>query len=190
MPTSLPAFSEPSPLGSVVPMTALIAPPGLEGRILDLLTPSLEALGFEIVRVQVQGDRRKTLQLMIDRVDGAQVGLEDCELASRQASAVLDVEDPVKAAYTLEVSSPGIDRPLTRPKDWLRYLGHQARAELLIPKDGRKRYDGTIVSATATTATLRLDGGVEIMVDFAELRRAKLVLTDALIEATAAKPPN
>lgn len=169
---------------------SLIAPAGLEARLFELLAPSLEALGYEVVRIQVQGERRKTLQLMIDRADGAQIGVEDCELASRQVSAVLDVEDPIKSAYTLEVSSPGIDRPLTRPKDWARYLGHLARAELLVPRDGRKRFDGVIVAADEAGATLRLEDGVEVVVVYEELRRAKLVLTDALIEASAASQPH
>jgi ribosome maturation factor RimP len=99
------------------------------------------------------------------------------------------VEDPLPGAWTLEVSSPGIDRPLTRVKDWNRFAGHLARAETLDPVDGRKRFLGIVLGADEAAARLRLDDGTEVALPLAGLRRAKLVLTDALIAATAERQP-
>ncbi len=142
-------------------------------------------MGYELVRVAITGRERPTVQVMADRADGAQIRVEDCEAISRALGAVLDVEDPLPGAWTLEVSSPGIDRPLTRTKDWNRYAGHLVRAETLDPIDGRKRFSGVVLGADAETARLRLDDGTEIALPLRGLRRAKLVLTDALIAATA-----
>jgi len=142
-------------------------------------------MGYELVRVMIVGRDRPTVQVMADRADGQQIGIEDCEIISHTLSAVLDVEDPMPGAWTLEVSSAGIDRPLVRVKDWNRFAGHLARAESDMPLDGRKRFSGTILGADDTTARLRLDDGTEVALPLAQLRRAKLVLTDALIAATA-----
>ena len=98
---------------------------------------------------------------------------------------MLDVEDPIPGAWSLEVSSAGIDRPLTRAKDWNRFAGHLARAETIVPIDGRRRFSGIVLGADDTAARLRLDDGSEIVLPLNAIRRAKLVLTDALIEATA-----
>ncbi len=162
---------------------------GLEARIDDLITPTLEDLGYELVRVAVTGKDNPTIQIMADRADGAVFGIEDCEAISHAVGAVLDVDDPIKSAWTLEVSSPGIDRPLTRIKDWNRFAGHQARAELLIPLDGRKRFVGIVLGADATHARLRLEDGSDVALPLADLRRARLILTDALIEATQLHTP-
>ncbi len=145
-------------------------------------------MGYELVRVAVLGRDRPTVQIMADRADGAPMGVEDCEQISHQLGAVLDVEDPLPGAWTLEVSSAGIDRPLTRPKDWVRFAGHLARAETLMPIDGRKRFSGVVLGADERTARLRLDDGSEVALPLDGLRRAKLVLTDELIKATAAPP--
>ncbi len=161
---------------------------GLEARIADLIIPVLADLGYELVRVAVTGKERPTIQIMADRADGSHFGIEDCEAISHAVGAVLDVDDPIKTAWTLEVSSPGIDRPLTRVKDWNRFAGHQARAELLIPLDGRKRFVGIVIGADASHARMRLEDGTEVALPLAELRRARLILTDALIEATTAEP--
>ena len=110
---------------------------GLEARIADAITPTIEHMGYELVRVQVQGKERPTVQIMADRVDGKLFTVSDCENISHAAGAVLDVDDPIKGEWQLEVSSPGIDRPLTRAKDWNRYAGHVATLELNIPQDGR-----------------------------------------------------
>ena len=163
---------------------------GLEARIADLVIPTMADLGYELVRVAVTGKDRPTVQIMADRVDGVPVGIEDCEAISHAISAVLDVEDPISGEWNLEVSSPGIDRPLTRPKDWNRFAGHLARAEVMVPVDGRKRFSGVVLGADGAHARMRLDDGSEVALPLADLRRARLVLTDALIAATeaAAKP--
>jgi ribosome maturation factor RimP len=158
---------------------------GLEARIAAIVAPTLEGMNFELVRVAVLGRDRPTVQIMADRADGSQISVEDCEQISRAVSAVLDVEDPLPGAWHLEVSSAGIDRPLTRVKDWNRFVGHLARAELDIPLDGRKRFSGIVLGADATAARMRLEDGTEVALPLDRLRRAKLVLTDALIAATA-----
>ena len=152
-----------------------------------MIAPSLEAMGYELVRVAVLGRSRLTVQVMADRADGSLIAVEDCEAISHALGALLDVEDPLPGAWNLEISSAGIDRPLTRPKDWNRFAGHLARAETEFPIDGRKRFAGTVLGADADAARLRLDDGQEVALPFATLRRARLVLTDALIAATA--PP-
>jgi ribosome maturation factor RimP len=159
---------------------------GLEGRIATAITPTLEGLGYELVRVLVLGRERPTVQVMADRADGQLIAVEDCERITHAIGAVLDVDDPLPGAWNLEVSSAGIDRPLTRVKDWLRFAGHQARVEMLAPVDGRRRFIGIIVGADETAIRLRLDDGSEVALPIADLRRAKLILTDELIAATAA----
>lgn len=157
----------------------------LEAKLAAIITPSLEGMGYELVRVAVLGRERPTVQVMADRADGALITVEDCEAISRALGAVLDVDDPLPGAWTLEVSSAGIDRPLTRLKDWNRYAGHLARVEMQFPVEGRKRFAGVILGAEGETARLRLDDGAEVALKLTAIRRAKLVLTDALIEATA-----
>jgi ribosome maturation factor RimP len=161
---------------------------GLEARIADIVQPTLADMGYELVRVAVLGRERPTVQIMADRAGGAQIDVGDCEAISRAVGAVLDVNDPIPTAWMLEVSSPGIDRPLTRVRDWNRYVGHLARAEMNVPVDGRKRISGVILGADETNAHMRLDDGATIAIPLADLRRAKLVLTDALIAATDPTP--
>jgi len=146
-------------------------------------------MGYELVRVVVSGRERPTVQIMADRADGRDVSVGDCEAISRAISAVLDVNDPLPGSWTLEVSSAGIDRPLTRVKDWNRFAGHRATAETVAPIDGRKRFSGVVLGADAMHARLRLDSGAEVALPLADLRRARLVLTDELIAATAQPPP-
>ncbi len=153
-----------------------------------MVLPTIQDLGYELVRVAVMGREQPTVQIMAERADGAPMSVDDCETISRAVGAVLDVEDPIQGNWTLEVSSPGIDRPLTRVKDWNRFAGHQARMEVDIPIDGRRRFAGVILGADAETARLRLDDGMEVSLPMEHLRRARLVLTDALIAATAAQP--
>ena len=159
---------------------------GLEARIANAITPTIEGMGYELVRVQVSGKERPVVQIMADRADERAFRVEDCEVISHAVGAVLDVEDPIKGEWTLEVSSAGIDRPLTRIKDWNRYAGHLAAIELMVPIDGRKRFRGVALGADAAGARLKLEDGTEQTFPRAEIRRAKLVLTDALIAATAA----
>ena len=158
---------------------------GLEGRIIGVIAPSVMALGYELVRVAVLGRERPTVQIMADRADGAPIGVGDCEAISQAISPVLDVADLIPGIWTLEVSSPGIDRPLTRVNDWNRFAGHLARAEMSIPLDGRRRISGVVLGADESHARMRLDDGVELALPLADIRRAKLMLTDALIAATA-----
>lgn len=162
--------------------------PDLEARLAALVAPTLEAMGYELVRVAVLGRDRPTVQVMADRADGSLIAVADCEAISHAVGAVLDVEDPLPGAWQLEVSSAGIDRPLTRVKDWNRFAGHLARAETAVLIDGRKRFSGTVLGADAAHARLRLDDGQEVSLPLESIRRARLVLTDALIEATAQPP--
>jgi ribosome maturation factor RimP len=164
---------------------------GLEAKLAGIVTPTLEDMGFELVRVAVLGKDRPTVQIMADRADGAQITVEDCEAISRALGVVIDVADPIPGAWSLEVSSAGIDRPLTRLKDWNRFAGHRARAEVDEPIEGRKRFSGVVLGADVDTARMRLDDGSEVALPRARLRRARLVLTDELIAATAVRPrPN
>jgi ribosome maturation factor RimP len=160
----------------------------LESRLAAIVSPTLESMGYELVRIAVLGRDRPTVQVMADRSDGSQITVADCETISRQLSAVLDVEDPIPGTWSLEISSAGIDRPLTRAKDWNRFAGHLARAETSVPIEGRKRFAGIALGADNSGARLRLDDGNEIVLPLSVIRRAKLVLTDALIEATATQP--
>jgi len=158
---------------------------GLEGRIAEIIVEPLEAQGYELVRVQVIGTENPTVQIMADRADDAAFTLEDCTNVSHLLSAVLDVEDPIASAWTLEVSSAGIDRPLTRTKDFNRYAGFDAKVELSFPGPGaRKRFTGVLLGADEETARLRVDTGEEVALRRADIRKAKLVLTDRLIKSS------
>ena len=160
----------------------------LEAKLTAIVATRLQPMGFELVRVAVLGRDRPTVQVMADRADGSLISVEDCEQISRYLSAVFDVEDPIPTAWNLEVSSAGIDRPLTRPKDWNRFAGHLARVETNFPIDGRKRFSGIVLGADDQTAKLTMDDGTEPELPLRDIRRAKLVLTDALIAFTAPSP--
>jgi len=161
------------------------APLTLEAKLTAIVAPRLPPMGFELVRVTVLGRERPTVQVMADRADGSLISVEDCEQISHYLSAVFDVEDPIPGTWNLEVSSAGIDRPLTRPKDWNRFAGHLARVETQFPVDGRKRFSGIVLGADDIFGKLRLDDGTETDLPLRDIRRAKLVLTDALIAFTA-----
>ena len=152
-----------------------------------IIAPTVEALGYELVRVIVSGRHRPTLQVMAERRDGAAMTVEDCEAISRALSAKLDVEDPISDAYTLEVSSPGIDRPLVRARDFARYLGHVARLESRVAVDGQRCFTGKLLAADDSRVRVATERG-EVEIPLAEIARAKLVLTDELIAATRAAP--
>ena len=162
---------------------------GLEARIAAAIAPALGAMGYELVRVQIQGRERPTVQVMADRADGSLIGVSDCEAISHAVGAVLDVDDPFPGLWNLEVSSAGIDRPLMRTKDWVRFAGQVATAEMSIPHEGRRRFRGRILSADEETVRLTLDDGAEVALPRRDIRRAKLVLTDELIAATARPEP-
>jgi ribosome maturation factor RimP len=160
----------------------------LEARLAAIIAPRLALMGYDLVRVAVLGRERPTVQVMADRSDGTQISIDDCQAISHDVSAAIDVDDPIPGAWTLEVSSAGIDRPLTRVKDWNRFAGHLARVETFFPQNGRKRFAGIVMGADETAARIRLDDGQEVAIRHPDIRRAKLVLTDALIEATASPP--
>ncbi|WP_372397843.1 ribosome maturation factor RimP [Azospirillum sp. HJ39] len=153
------------------------------GRIEQIITPSVEAMGYEVVRVQISGGQRSILQIMAERADGAPMTVEDCADISRSVSALLDVEDPIREAYTLEVSSPGIDRPLTRLKDFERFAGFEARLETRQAADGRKRFKGMLKGVDDGLVCIDTEQGAARL-EFDNILRAKLVLTDELIRAS------
>ncbi len=147
----------------------------LSDRIAAMIEPALTAMGYEIVRVQLGGGRHSaTLQIMCDRLDGQALTLDDCAKISRLASAVLDVEDPIAGEYTLEVSSPGLDRPLTRPKDFERFAGAEARVELSLPVDGQRRFKGVLRGLDDDAVILETGDG-RCRFALADIEKAKLV---------------
>ncbi len=149
-------------------------------RIEEIVQPTVTGMGFEVVRVAMS--KNGTLQIMVEPADGRPMDVEDCATLSRALSAVLDVEDPISGAYTLEVSSPGIDRPLTRPKDYARWAGHLARVEIAQPIEGRRRFKGVLLGLENDTVRLKLEDGQEAQLPLSSVTRAKLEMTDSLIE--------
>jgi len=163
----------------------LITEPGRAARVAALAEPVLATLGYRLVRVRVSGFAGGTVQIMAERPDGT-MAIEDCETASRALSPVLDVADPIEGSYRLEISSPGIDRPLVRRSDFDRYAGHVAQVEMQIPIDGRRRFRGELTGTDGECARLRCadaatNGNSEILLPIDDMMEAKLVLTDALI---------
>ncbi|MBO6675709.1 MAG: ribosome maturation factor RimP [Rhizobiales bacterium] len=163
---------------------------GLAARVAAIVEPAIEGLGYRLVRVKISGQNGCTVQIMAERPDGT-FTIEDCEAVSRDVSPVLDVDDPVKTAYHLEVSSPGIDRPLVRPIDFVRAVGHDAKIELSRPIDtgtgeNRRRYRGLIHAALDETVEITIDatgGALTVALPYDAIEDARLVMTDALIEA-------
>jgi ribosome maturation factor RimP len=156
-------------------------------RIAEMIEPSLDAMGYRVVRVAVLGAARMTLQIMAERRDEAAMTVEDCADISRSVSALLDVADPIAGAYTLEVSSPGIDRPLVRPEDYDRFAGFEAKIELSQPVSGRKRFRGRLLGRAGDHVRLIGETG-EVDVPLSAIARAKLILTDDLIAHAQGKP--
>jgi ribosome maturation factor RimP len=150
--------------------------------ITAMIAPSLDAMGYRIVRVAFTGGRRPTLQIMAERRDAAAMSVDDCADISRTVSALLDVADPIPVAYALEVSSPGIDRPLIDRDDFVRYAGYEAKVEMSNLIDGRKRFRGRLLGADDGAVRIAVEDR-EIALPLAEVVRAKLVLTDELLAA-------
>jgi len=150
------------------------------GRIEGLIAPTIEAMGYAIVRVQISGRQTPRLQVMAERADGSSITIDDCADISRAVSALLDVEDPIPGAFTLEVSSPGLDRPLVRLADFDRFAGYEARVELGRMIDGRRRFTGRLVGTDGSAVRMDL-GDAEAALPFEEISRAKLVLNDELL---------
>ena len=160
-------------------MTDLIAKTAIDRRLAEIVTPVIEGMGFELVRIRLMGGNTKTLQVMADRPEGG-IDVDDCGRISTAVSAVLDVEDPIEDHYTLEVSSPGIDRPLTRLKDFEAWDGYEARLETSEMIDGRKRFKGHLRGTEGDEVLIEIEEGT-IGLKFDWLADAKLVLTDELI---------
>ncbi|MCO8143706.1 ribosome maturation factor RimP [Rhodovulum tesquicola] len=165
-------------------MSDLIAKTAIDRRLAGILTPVIEGLGFELVRIRLMGGNTKTLQIMAERPEGG-IEVDECARISTAVSAVLDVEDPLEDAYTLEVSSPGIDRPLTRLKDFAVWEGHEAKIETTEMIDGRRRFKGVLAGVENDEVLIEIDGPdgqpVTIGLEYDWLSDAKLVLTDELI---------
>ena len=160
-------------------MSDLIAKASIDRRLAEILAPVIEDLGFELVRVRYMGGKTPTVQIMADRPEGG-IEVDDCAEISTAASAHLDVEDPIEDAYTLEVSSPGIDRPLTRLKDFDQWSGYVAKIETTELIDGRRRFKGRLAGTEGPEVLVEIDEGT-IGLQFEWLSDAKLVLTDDLI---------
>jgi len=165
----------------------LIVETGMAARVAAIVAPAIGDVGYRLVRVRITAQNGCTLQIMAERPDGS-MSVDDCEAVSRAVSPVLEVEDPMDRAYHLEISSPGIDRPLVRPSDFARWIGHEARIEMVVPAHGRKRFKGLLVAADERTATLRRSDAkegdlVDCPLPIADMAEARLALTDALIDA-------
>lgn len=148
-----------------------------------MITPSLQAMGYSVVRVTFTGGRRPTLQIMAERSDDGAMTVEDCATVSHTVSALLDVADPIASSYQLEISSPGIDRPLVRRGDYERFAGFEAKIELQRPLDGRRRFRGKLMGLQDDSVKLSV-GPETVLLPLSSIARAKLVLTDELIAAT------
>lgn len=164
-------------------MSDLIAKTAIDRRLADIVGPVIEGLGFELVRIRLMGGATRTLQIMADRPDGG-IGVDECGDISTAVSAVLDVEDPIEENYVLEVSSPGIDRPLTRLKDFETWKGWEARIETTELIDGRRRFKGGLMGVEGDEVLIEIEeGGQDLTIGlrFDWLSDAKLILTDELI---------
>jgi ribosome maturation factor RimP len=162
----------------------LISEPGRAARVAAVVEPVLASLGYRLVRARVSAFAGCTVQIMAERPDGSMT-IEDCEIASRALSPVLDVADPIESAYRLEISSPGIDRPLVRRSDFDRYAGHVAHVEMQAPIDGRRRFRGELNGTEGDCVRLRCGEAenyrVDVLLPINEMTEARLVLTDALV---------
>ncbi|MBI3704140.1 MAG: ribosome maturation factor RimP [Rhizobiales bacterium] len=163
----------------------LIVEPGLPARVAAIAEPVIEALGYRLVRVKVSSSEGCTVQIMAERPDGGMV-VADCEIISRALSPALDAADPIESAYRLEISSPGLDRPLVRKSDFERHEGDLVKIEMEIAIDGRKRFRGHLAGTEGETVRLRRDDAgedeeSEVLLPIEQMREAKLVLTDDLV---------
>jgi ribosome maturation factor RimP len=163
----------------------LIRETGVAARVAAIVEPAINGIGFDLVRVKISGMNGCTVQIMAERPDGS-MGVDECEEVSRTISALLDVEDPIDTEYHLEISSPGIDRPLVRIRDFIRWANHDMKVEMDVPVAGRKRYRGMCEGVEGVNARFRIaDPGPEqepvVLLPIADIREARLVLTDELI---------
>jgi len=163
----------------------LVVEPGVAARVSAIATPVLQGMGYRLVRIKISGEAGCTVQIMAERPDGS-MHIEDCEAISRALSPVLDVADPIDRAYRLEISSPGIDRPLVRRSDFERFVDHLVRIEMAIAHQGRKRFRGTLAGVEGNAVRLHRDDAKageesDILLVMEEIAEARLVLTDELI---------
>lgn len=163
----------------------LVRETGVAQRVATIIETVLAGAGFDLVRVKVTGQNGCTVQIMAERPDGT-MSVDDCEAVSRLISPLLDVEDPIDREYHLEVSSPGIDRPLVRLRDFVRWVGHEMRVEMEVPANGRKRFRGLIDGVDGDAAVLKLEDAPEgadplVRLPVRDIREARLILTDDLI---------
>ena len=163
-------------------MSSLVAKTPMDAKLAKLITPIIEGLGFELVRLRFQSGKKPLLQIMADRAEGG-IEIDDCALISNDISAHLDVEDPIEGEYALEVSSPGIDRPLTRLKDFETWQGFEAKLETFDPIDNQRRFKGILHGVEGNEVLIEI-AQVTIGLAFDWLSDAKLVLSDALISET------
>jgi len=154
----------------------------LANRVEQLIGPAVNDLGFDIVRIQLSGTKSQQLQVMAEPSAGGDMTVDDCAAISRAVSAVLDVEDPISGPYRLEVSSPGLDRPLVRIEDFERYAGFEAKVEVQQPIDGRKRFRGRVIGVDGEKVKV-LVKDAELEFPHSEIHRAKLIITDDLLAA-------
>lgn len=163
-------------------MSDLVAKAAIDKRLAGMITPVIEDLGFELVRLRLMSGKKITLQIMAERPEGG-IEVEDCAKISTEVSATLDVEDPISGDYTLEVSSPGIDRPLTRPKDFETWYGYEAKLETSEMIDGRRRFRGKLHGVENGEVLIEIPEGI-IGLKFDWLSDAKLMMSDDLVEAS------
>jgi ribosome maturation factor RimP len=169
----------------------LVVEPGLAARVSAVAEPVLTGMGYRLVRVRVSGEAGTTVQIMAERPDGTML-IDDCEAVSRALSPVLDIADPIDRAYRLEISSPGIDRPLVRRSDFERHAGHLVRIEMAVSHEGRKRFRGLLLGVDGDRAHLRRDDvktdeAADVLLTIEDIAEARLVLTDALIAESMRK---
>lgn len=159
--------------------------PSIYQALAPILEPSVESMGFRLVRIIWQGsERRRILQIMVERLDGEEMTVEHCSDISHMISALLDVKDPIDGAYELEVSSPGVDRPLMNAKDFADYIGHEVKVEMAVPQaEGRRRYRSSIAEVSDEMVILK-NGGEVFELPLEEMASAKLVMTDKLMDET------
>ena len=163
----------------------LVVEPGVAARVSAVAAPVLQQLGYRLVRIRISGEAGCTVQIMAERPDGTML-IDDCEAVSRALSPVLDIADPIDRAYRVEISSPGIDRPLVRRSDFERYAGHLVKVEMAVAHQGRKRFRGTLAGVEADKVRIRRDDApaseeADVLLTMEDIGEARLVLTDELI---------
>lgn len=169
----------------------LVVEPGVAARVAAIADPVLEGMGYRLVRIRVTGEAGCTVQVMAERPDGTML-IEDCEAVSRALSPVLDVADPIERAYRLEISSPGIDRPLVRRSDFERFRGHIVKVDMTLAHEKRKRFRGTLAGVEGDSVRIHRDDirageDADVLLPMADISEARLVLTDALIAESMRK---